>query len=174
MLWIFRSAGAKNTNNKKYQFWKQDSHAEQLISNKFMEQKLDYIHANPVVARLVDEPEEYVYSSARDYAGRKGALTIEMINWLTVSKTLVCHVLVLSLQRRLKTTGIGAAAVPSAGLIMMIIVLQSVGLNPAWIAIIFPIDRPLDMFRTVVNVSGDATVSTLIAKSEGELQKYVD
>lgn len=67
---------------------------------------------------------------------------------------------------------IGAAAVPSAGLIMMIIVLQSVGLNPAWVAIIFPIDRPLDMVRTVVNVSGDATVSTLIAKSEGELKKY--
>jgi Na+/H+-dicarboxylate symporter len=68
---------------------------------------------------------------------------------------------------------IGAAAVPSAGLIMMIIVLQSVGLNPAWVAIIFPIDRPLDMCRTVVNVTGDATVSTLIAKSEGELGKYV-
>ena len=67
---------------------------------------------------------------------------------------------------------IGAAAVPSAGLIMMIIVLQSVGLNPAWVAIIFPIDRPLDMMRTVVNVTGDATVSTLIAKSEGELTKY--
>jgi Na+/H+-dicarboxylate symporter len=67
---------------------------------------------------------------------------------------------------------IGAAAVPSAGLIMMIIVLQSVGLNPAWVAIIFPIDRPLDMYRTVVNVTGDATVSTLIAKSEGELKKY--
>ncbi len=68
---------------------------------------------------------------------------------------------------------IGAAAVPSAGLIMMIIVLQSVGLNPAWIAIIFPIDRPLDMARTVVNITGDATVSTIIAKSEGELNKYV-
>ena len=68
---------------------------------------------------------------------------------------------------------IGAAAVPSAGLIMMIIVLQSVGLNPAWIAIIFPVDRPLDMARTVVNVTGDATVSTIIAKSEGELSKYV-
>lgn len=68
---------------------------------------------------------------------------------------------------------IGAAAVPSAGLIMMIIVLQSVGLNPAWVAIIFPIDRPLDMCRTVVNVTGDAIVSTLIAKSEGELNKYV-
>jgi len=64
---------------------------------------------------------------------------------------------------------IGAAAVPSAGLVMMIIVLQSVGLNPAWIAIIFPVDRILDMFRTVVNITGDATVSSLIAKSEGEL-----
>lgn len=64
---------------------------------------------------------------------------------------------------------IGAAAVPSAGLIMMIVVLQSVGLNPAWIAIIFPVDRILDMCRTVVNVTGDATVSTLIAQSEGEL-----
>ena len=64
---------------------------------------------------------------------------------------------------------IGAAAVPSAGLIMMIVVLQSVGLNPAWIAIIFPVDRILDMCRTVVNVTGDATVSTIIAKSESEL-----
>ncbi|HHP7241665.1 MAG TPA: dicarboxylate/amino acid:cation symporter [Cyclobacteriaceae bacterium] len=64
---------------------------------------------------------------------------------------------------------IGSAAVPSAGLVMMIIVLQSVGLNPAWIAIIFPVDRILDMCRTVVNVTGDATVSTLVAASEGEL-----
>lgn len=64
---------------------------------------------------------------------------------------------------------IGSAAVPSAGLVMLIIVLQSVGLNPAWIAIILPVDRILDMCRTVVNVTGDATVSSLIAKSEGML-----
>lgn len=64
---------------------------------------------------------------------------------------------------------IGSAAVPSAGLVMMVVVLQSVGLNPAWIAIIFPVDRILDMCRTVVNVTGDATVSTLIAASEDEL-----
>ncbi|PCJ82939.1 MAG: dicarboxylate/amino acid:cation symporter [Flavobacteriales bacterium] len=64
---------------------------------------------------------------------------------------------------------IGAAAVPSAGLVLMIIVLESVGLNPAWIAIIFPVDRILDMCRTVVNVTGDATVSTIIAKSENQL-----
>jgi len=65
---------------------------------------------------------------------------------------------------------IGSAAVPSAGLIMLIIVLESVGLNPAWIAIIFPVDRILDMCRTVVNVTGDAAVSTIIAVSENELE----
>lgn len=64
---------------------------------------------------------------------------------------------------------IGSAAVPSAGLVMLIIVLGSVDLNPAWIAIIFPVDRILDMCRTVVNVTGDATVSSIIAKTEGML-----
>jgi len=64
---------------------------------------------------------------------------------------------------------IGTAAVPSAGLIMMIVVLQSVGLNPAWIAIIFPVDRILDMCRTIVNVTGDASVSTIIAKTENDI-----
>lgn len=64
---------------------------------------------------------------------------------------------------------IGSAAVPSAGLVMLIIVLQSVGLNPAWIGIILPVDRILDMCRTAVNVTGDATVSTVIAKGEGLL-----
>ena len=65
---------------------------------------------------------------------------------------------------------IGSAAVPSAGLIMMIIVLQSVGLNPAWIAIIFPVDRILDMCRTVANVTSDITVATIVAHTEGELE----
>ena len=79
MLWIVKSAGKKNKNNKFYQFWKQDSHTEQLLSNKFQEQKLDYIHNNPVVAGIVDAPENYLYSSARDYAGTKGLLDIEFI-----------------------------------------------------------------------------------------------
>jgi len=64
---------------------------------------------------------------------------------------------------------IGSPAVPSAGLVMLILVLESVGMNSAWIALIFPIDRPLDMVRTMVNVTGDATAATVIAKSEGEL-----
>ena len=52
---------------------------------------------------------------------------------------------------------------------MLILVLEAVGLPGAWIAIIFPVDRILDMCRTVVNVTGDATVSTVIAASENEL-----
>lgn len=64
---------------------------------------------------------------------------------------------------------IGSAAVPSAGVVMLMIVLESVDLNPAWIAIILPVDRILDMCRTVVNVTGDATVATVVAKTENEL-----
>jgi Na+/H+-dicarboxylate symporter len=61
---------------------------------------------------------------------------------------------------------VGAAAVPGAGLIMLIVVLTSVGLNPAWIAIILPVDRILDMCRTVINVTGDATVSYILMGTE--------
>jgi len=61
---------------------------------------------------------------------------------------------------------IGAAAVPSAGLVLLIVILESLGLNPLWIAIIFPIDRILDMCRTVVNVTGDAFVCSFINSTE--------
>jgi Na+/H+-dicarboxylate symporter len=66
---------------------------------------------------------------------------------------------------------IGSAAVPSAGLIMLIMVLQSVNLNPLWIAIILPIDRILDMCRTVINVSGDGLVSSIIDRWEKNTTK---
>ena len=52
---------------------------------------------------------------------------------------------------------------------MLIPILESVGLNPAWIAIIFPVDRIIDMVRTVLNLTGDASVSTIIALSENKL-----
>ncbi|WP_407557543.1 dicarboxylate/amino acid:cation symporter [Winogradskyella sp. 4-2091] len=68
---------------------------------------------------------------------------------------------------------IGSAAVPSAGMVMLVIVLESIGfpaeLLPIGLALIFAVDRPLDMCRTVVNVTGDATVSMIVAKSQGKL-----
>jgi Na+/H+-dicarboxylate symporter len=64
---------------------------------------------------------------------------------------------------------IGSAAVPSAGMVMLVIVLGQAGIPEAGLALIFAIDRPLDMMRTVVNVTGDATVATVIAKNLNKL-----
>ncbi len=57
---------------------------------------------------------------------------------------------------------IGAAAVPGAGILMLVIVLESIGVNPAGIALIFAVDRPLDMLRTATNISGDSMVALLM------------
>lgn len=68
---------------------------------------------------------------------------------------------------------IGTAAVPGAGIIMLIIVLQSVGLDPAGLALILAVDRPLDMLRTVVNITGDSAVASIVANSEDKLDQSV-
>ncbi len=65
---------------------------------------------------------------------------------------------------------IGTAAVPSAGIVMLVIVLAQAGIPEAGLALIFAIDRPLDMCRTIVNVTGDASVSMLVGKSIGKLK----
>ena len=64
---------------------------------------------------------------------------------------------------------IGSAAVPGAGMVMLVIVLGQAGIPEAGLALIFAVDRPLDMCRTMVNVTGDAAVSMLVAKSVGKL-----
>ena len=65
---------------------------------------------------------------------------------------------------------IGSAAVPGAGMVMLVGVLGYAGIPEAGLALIFAVDRPLDMCRTVINVTGDATVSMLVAKSQGKLK----
>ena len=69
MLWIFRSATEHNPN---YQFWVQNSHPIELSYAQIAKQKPNYIHANPLEAAIVSKPEDYLYSSAGDYAGLKG------------------------------------------------------------------------------------------------------
>lgn len=64
---------------------------------------------------------------------------------------------------------IGSAAVPGAGIIMLVIVLESIGLDAKGIGLVLAVDRPLDMLRTAVNITGDSTIASLIAQSEGEL-----
>ena len=65
---------------------------------------------------------------------------------------------------------IGSAAVPGAGMVMLVIVLAQAGIPEAGLALIFAIDRPLDMCRTMVNVTGDAAVSMVVAKSVDKLE----
>lgn len=67
MLEIFKKAGEENSRNSEYQFWRQDNQPKELYSPAFVFQKLNYIHNNPVEAGIVDKPEDYRYSSARDY-----------------------------------------------------------------------------------------------------------
>ncbi len=64
---------------------------------------------------------------------------------------------------------IGTAAVPGAGIIMLVIILQSIGVPTAGVALILGVDRILDMMRTVTNVTGDASVATVVAATEGQL-----
>ena len=59
--------GAGNARNQAFQFWRQDNHPKECFSPEFTLQKLHYIHRNPVEAGIVEKPEEYLYSSAKDY-----------------------------------------------------------------------------------------------------------
>ncbi len=74
LLSRFRAAALKSSNVKNYQFWRHDNHPVEIWSNKFISQKIRYVHNNPVAAGMVFKAEEYVYSSAADYAGRQGVL----------------------------------------------------------------------------------------------------
>ncbi len=74
LLGQFRKAGNSSSNVNQYQFWRHDNHPVELWSNKVIDEKIDYIHKNPVEAGLVFRAEDYMYSSAADYAGEKGLL----------------------------------------------------------------------------------------------------
>lgn len=79
LLEHFLKAGLKSSNVKKYQFWRHDNHPVELWSNKVVDEKIDYIHQNPVEVGLVSRAEDYLYSSAADYAGEKGILNDVMV-----------------------------------------------------------------------------------------------
>jgi putative transposase len=80
MLDLMAKAGEKNSNNTKFQFWLQHNKPIELNNNAIMDQKLAYIHNNPVVAGFTHRQEAWLYSSARDYHGEKGLLDIQFID----------------------------------------------------------------------------------------------
>lgn len=77
MLERFKLATESHSRNKNYQFWQYGNHPEEIYTNKFMWSKLDYIHLNPVRARIVEKASHYIYSSTSNYVSDIGLLKIE-------------------------------------------------------------------------------------------------
>lgn len=84
ILWMMKRAGEKNSNNINFQLWQQDNHPIQLKNAEMAHQKLDYTHYNPVEAGIVDKPEDYPYSSARNYLGMRGLIDVILLDPLVI------------------------------------------------------------------------------------------
>ena len=82
MLMVFKYHAKYNKRNAVYQVWQQHNKPKELCYPRFTQQKINYIHLNPVVAGIVDLPEDYIYSSARNYIGRNdGLIDIEVLDF---------------------------------------------------------------------------------------------
>lgn len=80
LLKAFRKAGQDLKRISNYKVWQDGNQPKEIETNGFLDQKLAYIHNNPVESELVDEAEHYLYSSARDYCGHKGLLDVELLD----------------------------------------------------------------------------------------------
>jgi len=79
MLKRFEFAASEHLRNSNYQIWIHENHAIELHSLEFIRQKLNYIHNNPVRAGIVEQPEDYIFSSARNYSGLSGKIEIDYL-----------------------------------------------------------------------------------------------
>lgn len=80
ILWMMKQTGRKNNNNLEWQLWQQHNQPIELSNETLIRQRLDYLHRNPVEAGFVQKPEDWLYSSAGDYCGRKGFLDLVLID----------------------------------------------------------------------------------------------
>jgi len=76
MLEVFRKAAIQYKGKVRYKIWQEGNHPEEVSSNRFFDEKIKYIHYNPVKEQIVDRPEDYLFSSARNYAGLPNYLDI--------------------------------------------------------------------------------------------------
>jgi len=79
MLHQFKYYASRHARNDTYQLWEHDNHPIELISREFIQQRIDYIHQNPVVAGLVYRAEDYIYSSASNYAGLDQIIDVDCL-----------------------------------------------------------------------------------------------
>ncbi|MDZ7719149.1 MAG: transposase [Balneolaceae bacterium] len=81
LLWMFKREGDKNSNNSDYQFWQQHNHPIELSTNEMINDRLEYLHMNPVKAGFVEKPQDWINSSASQYAGLSGEIELELIQY---------------------------------------------------------------------------------------------
>lgn len=79
LLWIFESQGQRSSSNENIKVWQHENHPVILDKNEIMDNRLKYIHENPVRAGICYHALDYVYSSASQYAGREGMLDLEFL-----------------------------------------------------------------------------------------------
>lgn len=80
LIWMMKRAASKKSNNKDFQFWQQHNHPIELATNEMMQQRIDYIHNNPVDSLFVTKASDWIYSSAVDYEGGKGLVEIYFLD----------------------------------------------------------------------------------------------
>lgn len=80
LMWMMERAGKKKSNNKDFQFWQQHNHPIELSTNEILQQRVDYIHNNPVEAGFVAQPSDWLFSSASDYEGNPGEIEIYFLD----------------------------------------------------------------------------------------------
>lgn len=79
MLWMMKRAGARNSNNKDWQFWQQHNQPIEINDQQHFASTVNYIHQNPVAAGFVHEPEHWIYSSACGFQNNNGLIKLETI-----------------------------------------------------------------------------------------------
>jgi REP element-mobilizing transposase RayT len=87
MLKRFEFAARSNSRNSRFQFWRYGNHPEEIFSDKFFQQKLNYIHMNPVKAGIVRKPSDYLYSSASSHIGNDGWLNVHVASQTAIDCT---------------------------------------------------------------------------------------
>ena len=86
LLQMMEKAGKENSNNCGFQLWQQHNHPILLANRQMMHQKLNYLHNNPVETAFVEKPEDWLYSSAKDYCtGKKGMIDILLIDPMIIT-----------------------------------------------------------------------------------------
>ncbi|MFO7829788.1 MAG: transposase [Bacteroidales bacterium] len=85
LLKKFEKAGKDLKRIKNYKFWQDGNHPKEIFTNRFLNEKVNYIHMNPVEEMLVAQPEDYLYSSARNYAGLDYLLYVELVDKLLIT-----------------------------------------------------------------------------------------